>query len=147
MNANGSNQTRVTNNGYVNSLPSFSPDSTRIAFVNRISNNPDDIFAINPDGTNEKPLTNNYPISDFSPSWGRAFVPKIVSITRPANNTVHLQCLGFPSVVNRIESSPDLSPGSFAPLLSAPPAADVTGAFQFDDTNAGTKKFYRFSPP
>jgi hypothetical protein len=65
--------------------------------------------------------------------------------TRAAANTIHLQCLGVPSAVNRIESSPNLSPNSFTTLTSV--TADSGGAFSFDDTNAGTKKFYRIAYP
>lgn len=60
-------------------------------------------------------------------------------------NTVHLQGKGVPNVVNRIESSPDLSPGSFSTLVSV--NADSTGAIQYDDISAGTKKFYRLAYP
>jgi hypothetical protein len=65
--------------------------------------------------------------------------------TRAATNTIHLQCIGVPSAVNRIESSPSLSPNSFTPLTAV--AADGSGVFSFDDTNAGTKKFYRIAYP
>jgi hypothetical protein len=70
---------------------------------------------------------------------------KISSITRPVTNTVHLSCVGVPNVLNRIEWSPDLSPGSFKTLASV--MANATGAFPYDDTNAGTKKFYRVAYP
>jgi hypothetical protein len=65
--------------------------------------------------------------------------------TRSAANTIHLQCLGVPNALNRIESSPNLSPNSFTTLTSI--TADSGGAFSFDDTNAGTKKFYRIAYP
>ena len=65
--------------------------------------------------------------------------------TRSATNTIHLQCIGVPNAVNRIESSPNLSPNSFTTLTSI--TADGGGAFSFDDTNAGTKKFYRIAYP
>jgi hypothetical protein len=70
---------------------------------------------------------------------------KITSITYPATNTIHLNCVGAPNVVNRVEWSPDLSPNSFHTLSSV--AADANGAFQYDDTSAGTKKFYRGAYP
>jgi hypothetical protein len=69
----------------------------------------------------------------------------IVSITHPASNTIHLEGLGQPSAPNRIESSPDLSEGSFKTLVTV--MADATGAFQYDDTSAGTQKFYRAEYP
>jgi hypothetical protein len=70
---------------------------------------------------------------------------KILSITHPAANTIHLDCTGIPNAVNRIESSPDLSTGSFTTLTSV--NVGPSGAFQFDDTNAGTQKFYRLAYP
>jgi hypothetical protein len=72
-------------------------------------------------------------------------VLRIISITHPASTTIHLQCLGVPSAINRIEFSLDLSPNSFTTLN--PVTADANGAFQYDDTNAGTKKFYRLAYP
>jgi hypothetical protein len=68
-----------------------------------------------------------------------------IAVTHPAANTSHLQCIGVPSVVNRIESSPDLSPNSFTPLTSM--LADGSGVFSFDDNSAGTKKYYRIAYP
>lgn len=68
-----------------------------------------------------------------------------LSATPSAPNTIHLQGKGVPSVVNRVESSPDLSPGSFSTLASV--SADSTGALQFDDSSAGAKKFYRLAYP
>ncbi|MEY2541012.1 MAG: hypothetical protein QOI22_614, partial [Verrucomicrobiota bacterium] len=70
---------------------------------------------------------------------------KITSITHPAANTIHLDCLGAPDVLNRIEWSPDLSDGSWNTLTSV--MADANGVFTYDDTNAGTKKFYRLAYP
>jgi hypothetical protein len=72
-------------------------------------------------------------------------IPFKISVVRSAVNIIHMQGRGMPNVVNRIESSPDLSPGSFTALTSV--TADSTGAFQYDDTNAGVKKFYRLAYP
>ena len=69
----------------------------------------------------------------------------IVNIARSQGNVIHLQGLGVPNKVNRIESSPDLRPDSFTTLTSITAAAD--GSVQYDDTNAGTKKFYRVAYP
>jgi len=75
---------------------------------------------------------------------GFLIVPvKIVSFTHPAPNTIHLECSGRADAPNRIESSPDLN--SFTTLATV--MADDTGAFQYDDTTAGTKKFYRARYP
>lgn len=69
----------------------------------------------------------------------------ILSIAHPAANTIHLECEGVPNSNNTIEWSPDLSPSSFTALTSV--LAGETGGFTVDDTNAGTKKFYRLALP
>ncbi len=70
----------------------------------------------------------------------------VKSVTRPAANTIHLNCLGEPARANRIETSPDLSANSWTTLATV--TADGSGAFQYDDTNAtGAKKFYRVAYP
>ena len=72
-------------------------------------------------------------------------IPFKLSGTHTATNTVHLKGRGMPNVINRIESSLDPSAGGFTTLTSV--SADSTGAFQYDDTSAGTKKFYRLAYP
>ena len=69
----------------------------------------------------------------------------IVSITRTAKNTIHLEGLGQPNAMNRIESSPDLGEDSFKTLATV--MADATGAFEYDDKGPGTTKFYRAEFP
>jgi len=67
MNADGSNQTRVTNNSAQDHLPSWSPNCIKIAFTtNRDSN--DEIYVMNADGSNQIRLTNNSAF-DLDPSW------------------------------------------------------------------------------
>ncbi len=70
---------------------------------------------------------------------------KVVSATHPASHTFHLQCVGVPNAVNRIESSTSPNSASFATLTSV--MTNSSGNFQYDDTNAGTKKFYRLAYP
>jgi hypothetical protein len=70
---------------------------------------------------------------------------QITSISHPASNTVHLQGIGVANATNRIEWSPDLSPNSFTTLTSI--TTDATGAIQYDDVNAGPRKFYRLAYP
>jgi hypothetical protein len=69
---------------------------------------------------------------------------KIISITRLANGHILLQCLGIPDQLNTIQASPDLIM-PFTNLASI--MADVTGAFHYEDTNPGTKRFYRLAFP
>lgn len=65
--ADGSNQTRLTNPGY-GASPKWSPDGTKIAFVSSRDGNNYEIYVMNADGTNQTRLTNNLG-SDQSPEW------------------------------------------------------------------------------
>jgi Tol biopolymer transport system component len=66
MNADGSNQTRLTNSGK-NFFSMWSPDGTRIAFTGLSDNNYHN-YVMNSDGTNQTRLTNS-PLSEVSPRW------------------------------------------------------------------------------
>ena len=63
MNADGSGQTRVTNNPATDKFPALSPDGTRIAFVRD-----DQIYVVNADGGGETNIT-PYPAVHEDPFW------------------------------------------------------------------------------
>ena len=67
MNADGSNQTRLTNNSFRDSDPTWSPDSNKIAFTTTRDGN-FEIYSMNSNGSNQVNLTNNSS-SDFDPVW------------------------------------------------------------------------------
>ncbi len=67
MNADGSGQTRLTNNNAYDALPSWSPDGTKIAFHSKRDGN-SEIYVMNADGSGQTRLTNN-PASDEFASW------------------------------------------------------------------------------
>ena len=58
MNADGSNQTRLTNNTAFDDGPSFSRDGSKIAFASTRDGNYE-IYVMNADGSNQTRLTNN----------------------------------------------------------------------------------------
>ncbi|MFN4152136.1 MAG: TolB family protein, partial [Candidatus Sericytochromatia bacterium] len=60
MNADGSNQTNLTNNALENSEPIFSPNGSKIAFISNY-----DIYIMNADGSNQTNLTNSPSASDY----------------------------------------------------------------------------------
>lgn len=64
MDADGSNQTRLTYNSEDDDYPCFSPDGSKIAFVRY-----GEIYVTNIDGSNQINITNNW-ANDRSPSWG-----------------------------------------------------------------------------
>ncbi len=63
MNADGSNQVRLTNNPGTDSFPAFSPDGRRIAFVSQNASGAFAVKLMNADGTNQIGLT---PIDFFN---------------------------------------------------------------------------------
>ena len=67
MNADGSGQTRLTDNPALDAFPSWSPDSSRIAFVSERDGN-FEVYVMNADGSSQTRLTDN-PGEDFLPNW------------------------------------------------------------------------------
>ena len=70
MNADGSNQTRLTNHPrkhWNDRFPSWSPDGTKIAFWSERDGN-SEIYVMNADGTNQMNLTNHV-AADVAPAW------------------------------------------------------------------------------
>jgi dipeptidyl aminopeptidase/acylaminoacyl peptidase len=68
MNADGTNQLRLTNNSVVDDHPTWSPDGTKIAFVSQKQDGSFAIFAMDADGTARTEITS---LRDFSAtlSW------------------------------------------------------------------------------
>jgi Tol biopolymer transport system component len=67
MNADGSNQTNITNNSEPDSDPDWSPDGTKIVFNKRVGLN-HEIFVMNADGSNQTNLTNS-PGNEGTNAW------------------------------------------------------------------------------
>jgi hypothetical protein len=69
MNADGSGQTRITNNPAADLQPDWSPDGTKLAFYSqRDGVAGGEIYTTNADGTNPVRLTNNSAVDSF-PAW------------------------------------------------------------------------------
>jgi dipeptidyl aminopeptidase/acylaminoacyl peptidase len=68
MDADGSNQTRLTNNAAADGDSSFSPDGTKITFSSTRDGNYE-IYVMNANGSNQTRLINNT-TGDYEPSWG-----------------------------------------------------------------------------
>lgn len=68
MNADGSDQTRVTNNSTIDDFPTWSPDGTRIAFLGQRAGGGYAIFTMNPDGSGKVEVTtvNYQPASSWN---------------------------------------------------------------------------------
>jgi len=72
---------------------------------------------------------------------------EITSINHFSNGQVALEGLGVPGTNLTLRASPDLAPGSFAPLDSV--LTDAGGFWQYQDTNTPSlsHRFYRLSYP
>ena len=68
MNADGTNQTNISNDGTTYYYPSWSPDGSKIAFASPLKAH---IWVMNPDGTNQTRLTNDDQLdgTNYYPSW------------------------------------------------------------------------------
>ncbi len=67
MNADGTDQMRLTTNAAADRSPAWSPDGTKIAFASKRTGN-GDIYVMNADGTGQRRLTTNA-AADRSPDW------------------------------------------------------------------------------
>ena len=70
MNADGSAQTRLTNDPATDKDPSWSPDGQRIAFYSKRDDSfCGDLYVMNADGSSKTSLTKNLPYGGWSASW------------------------------------------------------------------------------
>ena len=67
MDADGGNQTNLTNHPEADLWPTWSPDGSRIAFWSRRDGN-SEIYVMDADGRNQTNLT-KHPAADFRPDW------------------------------------------------------------------------------
>ncbi|HUW08724.1 MAG TPA: protein kinase [Anaerolineae bacterium] len=67
INADGSDETNLSNSPAVDDQPSWASDGSHIVFVSDRDGNPE-IYVMNSDGTQQKNLSRN-PAPDYSPSW------------------------------------------------------------------------------
>lgn len=68
MNADGSDQTRITDNQATDWNPVWSADGSKIVFTSDRNGN-NDIFVMHADGSNVECLTDNSPFEEYFPDW------------------------------------------------------------------------------
>lgn len=82
MNADGTNQQRLTENKVDDYSPTWSADSTKIAFVSQRDGNPE-IYVMDADGKNQRRLTRNL-ANDMFPAWNPLLpLPEISALFAP----------------------------------------------------------------
>jgi len=90
MNADGSGQTRLTNDSFSDTSPEWSPDGTRIAFDSSLGSSAD-IYVMNADGSGQTRLTNNPPGNlDYDPAWSPDGARIAFLGTRDQNNDIYV---------------------------------------------------------
>ncbi len=88
MNADGSDQTRLTDVSAWDSYPSWSPDGQRIAFQSYGDGNWE-IYVMNADGSGRTRLTDN-PASDDGPSWSPTGQKIVFFSDRDGNREIYM---------------------------------------------------------
>jgi len=89
MNADGSNQTRLTNHKFNDQGPSWSPDGSKIAFRSDRDGN-DEIYVMNADGSNQTRLTKNAAFDGEIPSWSPDGTKLAFHSNRDGNNEIYV---------------------------------------------------------
>ena len=87
MDANGSNQTRLTNNAAEDFSPAWSADGTRIAFTSFRDGNYE-IYTMNGDGTSPTRVT-NHAAPDVAPAWSPDGTKIVFVSTRDGNSEIY----------------------------------------------------------
>lgn len=84
MNADGSSQTRLTNNKYGDWFPKWSPDGQRIAFFSE-----EELYVMNKDGSNRMKITTGITIDDGHPwlAWSKDGTKILTQVRTNSNIT------------------------------------------------------------
>jgi TolB protein len=89
MNADGSEQTNISNNSDIDSDPDWSPDGAKIVFVRFSIGGNSEIYVMNADGSEQERLTNNGN-SDDSPNWSPDGTKIAFASDRDGNSEIYV---------------------------------------------------------
>jgi Tol biopolymer transport system component len=115
MNADGSEQKRLTNHPAVDGAPSWSPDGRNIVFVSDRDGNVE-IYVMSADGSGQKRLTNNTAF-DMFPSWSPDGKKIAFMSTRAENTDIYIMNAGGSEQRRRTEHPAIDGHSSCSPFL------------------------------
>lgn len=135
MNADGSEQTRLTNNAAFDGVPAISPDGTRILFeTDRDGNN--EIYVMNVDGTGQINLTNHLGW-DERPSWSPDGTKIVFVSDRDGDNDIFVMNADGSSPANLTSAAGNDRPATWSPDgTKLAFSSNRTGAFEIFVMNA-----------
>ena len=107
MNADGTEQTRVTNNAASDTRPAFSPDGSKIAFTSTRDGNWE-IYVMNADGTGQTRLTQNA-FADWDPAFNHDGSKIAFVSSRDGNEEVYVMNADGSGQTN-LTNNPSLDP-------------------------------------
>ncbi len=134
MGADGTNQTRLTNNTETDAHPAFSPDGTKIAFTSARDGN-SEIYVMGADGTNQTRLTNNT-ASDAQPTFSPDGTIAFTS-ARDGNSEIYVMGADGTNQTRLTNNTADDADPAFSPdgtkiafdSIEVPPAVGVHGTY------------------
>lgn len=114
INGDGSGLQQLTNAGWRNDDPAWSPDGSKIAFTSDRTDGTDDIFVIYSDGTGFNRLT-SYPGADREPAWSPdgkriVFTRWLTDAQKPVLFTMNADGSNQSQLTDGWDSQPDWSP-------------------------------------
>jgi dipeptidyl aminopeptidase/acylaminoacyl peptidase len=143
MNANGSSQTRITNNFAIDTAPRWSPDGTKIVFESDRDDGNHEIYTMDPNGNSQTRVTNNAGY-DSAPDWRPIPVnnyvrPAGASPVRASLVPAYTAC----TAPNRAHGTPLASPSCFPPALISNEL--TVGTFDVNGKNSSSTGFVKYN--
>ncbi len=147
MNADGTNQTRLTDSSGANFWPRWSPDGTKIVFMSSRTDNYE-IYTMNADGTNQTRLTNTSGLN-LNPNWSPDGTKIVFASTRDGNYEIYTMNADGTNQTNitnnsKLDLDPDwigidtIAPNTSITANPTNPSNLNTASFSFVSTEPGT---------